>query len=238
MSRIDRFCAIFRKRIVDGKTVSRFGERADEALSIVQQKFIADVIANSTSKIDYTDKLTAIVSYYSKSVANLFFLQQLTLEQSGFRMAKECMTKHLRMEGEFPANVTAIVDSVVSVLESELKLLKPVLLDFDLEKYLNSSKERLYVYCTSYPSSPDGQLEVLRQNDRLEKNGVVGPSVALIPRIRKLPSLKLSLAVVTMLRPAGVGNIQGYFNYAAAFFGIPLTFLFGMENNGESDEVP
>lgn len=52
-----------------------------------------------------------------------------------------------------------------------------------------------------------------------------------------LAMVKLSTTLVAMLRPPGVGNLQGYVNYRTGFLGRPLDLLLGVQNDGESSEI-
>lgn len=47
----------------------------------------------------------------------------------------------------------------------------------------------------------------------------------------------VALNLVGMLRPPGLGNLQGFVGYATSLLGLPLEIMLGVQNDGDSPEI-
>jgi len=68
-----------------------------------------------------------------------------------------------------------------------------------------------------------------RKGPGAKKSG--GP-LSLLPRISNV-----ALNLVGMLRPPGLGNLQGFVGYATSLLGLPLDLMLGVHNDGDAPEV-
>lgn len=63
----------------------------------------------------------------------------------------------------------------------------------------------------------------------------VGAGIRIFGLSPKISNIALNL--VGMLRPPGLGNLQGFVGYATSLLGLPLDLMLGVHNDGESPEV-
>jgi hypothetical protein len=80
---------------------------------------------------------------------------------------------------------------------------------------------------TEFPESTSAKLVAIK---KIQKK-------VSAPKKKGGRTVNVALSIVGMLRPPGYGNLQGFANYATAISGLPVDFLFGMQNDGDSPEV-
>lgn len=79
---------------------------------------------------------------------------------------------------------------------------------------------------------PESALAKLEDIKKVDKN-------AQRPRKsrRGSPRFSVSLNLVGMIKPPGSGNLQGFAGYSSGIFGLPVDFLIGIQNDGDSPEA-
>ncbi len=229
----DQLFNTWRNRIVKGKLTNSFGKRADTAMTDFKDKFIY-LTMGSLSVRDRSDRLASLANYFIKHIRSLLLIQQSFLESQAFKNIRLELVSLLKSDGQYPSNMSSILDSVSQDIRIKLLDLKPAFLDVNMDEYLNELIDRLSVFANEFPSSADGKYEELQIFDKKMRTGSDESSAS---QDRKPRGIRFGLGLVGMLRPPGFGNFQGFVNYGASLFGIPLDIILGIENNGDTHEV-
>ena len=118
---------------------------------------------------------------------------------------------------------------------SSLKQIEDISLGFTVaEAVLKDFSEKLESIAAAFPESAEARLIELQA---MEKQVAKPPRKGRKRSKKSFGGIGVSMSLVGMLRPPGYGNLQGFVGYGRPIFGIPVDFLLGIQNDGDSMEV-
>lgn len=238
-------------RVARGHTVAKFPARVSTLLSALDRDFDRGVrvrgIGATRMARERNQRQTMLREQVLTSAGRLY-LQQLAIVEFNVlnafrrelaRLVAQDLTADARREQEQLALRKALFSFRAQAAELE---------DADLGFSLTEARvaevtSTLETVLREFPESSLAKLEEVRKVERQArsaKGGAAAAGAAGRGRKRKgiLKALGVSLGLVGMLRPPGFGNLQGFIGYATSVFGLPLDLLLGVQNDGDSPEVP
>eukprot|EP01031_Cornospumella_fuschlensis_P028615 gene28615-34543_t len=110
------------------------------------------------------------------------------------------------------------------------------------DSVMEAFSERLKTLVDDFPETPEAKLADIHKVEQEVRRGSAGWFGKGKGKGRgkaggKKRAFAWSLNLVGLLRPPGMGNLQGYANYATRVWGIPVECLLAFQNDGESVEV-
>lgn len=214
-------------RVGSGKLIHKFGSRVQSLLDSVKVKFTERTVGSSLS-LDRAERAKSLHERI-EAVTNVLYRQQLQILK-------------VQTANNFKKELRKLAASEQpSTSELEQQLLRKAIFDFQLkavdldvqsleissESHYSDILKQLEDILIEFPESSASKLEAIKKFDRKVKK----------PSKKNGRAVNVALSFVGMLRPPGYGNLQGYATYAAAFAGIPVDFIVGIQNDGESPEV-
>jgi hypothetical protein len=134
-------------------------------------------------------------------------------------------------------NVPELTSEIESQeLRNALFKFRAAMADLEIEEFglkltpalISDISSKLQTLVKELPESPMAKLMELKKLDEQTKSQ---------KKRKGQRSLNVALNLVGMLRPSGLGNLQGYANYATSLLGLPLELLLGFQNDGDSPEI-
>jgi hypothetical protein len=216
-----------------GKTIGRFGSRAMQMLKTVQNKYFVD----TSDSILVREKMTRArqLNQTMKSIMIGLHKQQLEILRNqiieSFRNKLKVLAVESVESSDFSqdSSVGIAVEESLEEYRNKCILLNCPSMNLDSTYTENSLLQELKGIAKAFPESSTGKLCALK---RFEKNSITGTS-----KKKNKRSFNVALSLVGMLRPPGFGNLQGFLGYSTGIFGLPLDFLLGVQNDGDSAEV-
>lgn len=213
-------------RVGSGKIVSKFGKRAQELFETSQNKFRSRTMGVVTAR-EKAEKSRLLVETVLVSVKTLFTQQVAILESASLNNFRKLLKaqvvddKPLSAEKNQQMLRQAVFDFQTKVTDLEIPTF-----GLTLDSLKSDIASTLETMLAEFPESSIAKLEALKKMGKQVNN----------PK-KKGRSVNVAMTMVGMIRPPGYGNLQGYFNYATAFGNLPVDFLFGIQNDGDSPEV-
>lgn len=234
-------------RLFRGKLVHGLGARADVVASRVVRGFAKDTEALKSIGARM-DKVNALNEVISSALHDLREMQMQLLEREAHESVKRFMKAKLAKSGSFPANLSQCVNLAMDEYSAKLSDAIPSFISEDKNEFVKGFEERLLSFCMSFPDSAEARtLLAVVEQQRVERGLHGGPStpeevaedaaLAVARPERRRRRIKMGLGLVGMIRPPGLGNIQGYFGYSLAALGMPINLLFGFQNSGDEFDV-
>lgn len=236
-------------RVARGHTVAKFPARVGTLLSALDRDFDRGLRVRGIGALHMArerNQRQAMLREQVLTSAGRLYLQQLAIIEFNVlnafrrelaRLIAQDLTADARREQEQLALRKALFSFRTQAAELE---------DMDLGLTLTEARvaevtSTLETVLREFPESSLAKLEEVRKVERQARSGKSGAAGA-AGRGRKrkglLKTLGVSLGLVGMLRPPGFGNLQGFIGYATSVFGLPLDLLLGVQNDGDSPEVP
>lgn len=246
-------------RLLRGRPVHGLGSRADAVARRIISQFEQDTkpVASSSSSLlsspaaastGRADKQKALSEAIAASLQDLREVLGQMLEREARGAAKRIIKEELMRSGAFPTNVSHTVRLVMDEFSARLSDAIPAFISEDKAEFLQKFESGIVSYCTNFPDSAEGRTEAAAAEQYRVERGLSGnpstpeeladdASVAINKPKERRRRIKMGLGLVGMIRPPGLGNIQGYFGYTLAALGVPINLLFGFQNNGEDFNV-
>jgi hypothetical protein len=214
-------------RVNSGKVVGKFGERVQQLHDTVRKTFNAEtagclVVRDRAAR---AAQLSAIVSTASSTL----FKQQLAILQAD-ALAKlkrgliALARKHMEVPSDEEQRLLRKVSYDFQLSATEIEIPTLNLLSTDAQGELNTS---LKSALEEFADSPFAKLEAVRKVERQSHR----------THRQKQKGLNIALNLVGMLRPPGNGGLQGFVGYSSGLLGLPVEFLLGVHNDGDSPEI-
>ena len=244
------------RRIGDGRFIVNFPQRIARLLTSVLSHFNAQVAGNALvrQRIERTKTLRAFVLSNAERLFQLLLQIQEIEHTNQFNREIVNTFKKFGLEGSSgeeeegneeetkkkKTKKTPLSEALKQLVRrksfdfaSSVKQIEDASLGFLVpDSMIKDFSEKLENAAAAFPESPEAKLLELK---KMEKQ------VARPPRRgrkkRTFGGIGFSLSLVGMLRPPGYGNLQGFIGYGRPFFGVPVDFLLGIQNDGDSMEV-
>lgn len=194
----------------------------------MQTRFRTRTLGCTLAK-EKADRIRQLLDIVQTSVASLFRQQLLILQQDSIRSFRKTL------QSAISGDDTTLPERLQQNLKQALFEFRAKSADIDVPAFSLSS-EALYADVSSslegllkdFPESATAKLATLKKLERQVRKQKKKPGNR---------AINLALSIVGMIRPPGNGNLQGWGTYASSVSGIPLDFLFGIQNDGDSPEV-
>lgn len=229
----DEVLALMQRRVEKNKVVASFGRRVGQLLDSALADYEAGV-RDAALVVEATERARDLRASILASALEMLQQQLLVLERSSAAKLRRSLTQ-LYTAHESPAK--ELVEQVVRGVATDHNAAAAALENASISLVAHSPDEfeaRLLKEAQEFPGSAAHKLLVIR---RAEKQVAEAPKKRRRAKGGWLSWLKVSATLVGMLRPAGVGNFQGYVNYRAAVLGRPLDLLLGVQNDGDAPEI-
>jgi hypothetical protein len=228
-------------RVSAGRTLVQFPDRIKALLSTSLSEFHRQVAHTETVR-ERTERAGMIRSFVL-SGASLLFEQQVLLKE--FDTVKRLKSDLSRLYAPSSDVDSEALQALARQTVFDHKLSIGELEDDDIECRQSESKlsefsAKVDDIIKEFSDSPEVKLLELKLLDKQVKSN---------PKNKKskekggkgkrklLDIVRVGVSVVGMLRPHGFGNLQGVLSYATSMLGIPVDFLLGVQNDGDSLEV-
>jgi hypothetical protein len=243
-------------------TVGQFGVQAERLLDDMRAVFLASTRGGLMVK-ERTTRLGQLMRLLSGEVSSLFRLQIQSLQ---FDAEQKMRRELLRLAAETPSasatrSAGAIAESGVNREEDGAKdsdrsaadeARGAVLQTFKAraaplevaslglvvtEELLASVSHTLRQICDDFASSPTARALALRQLERAVQEGALAEGEEGVGRKRRFGA---ALTVVGLIRPPGLGNLQGVISSTEPFLLgglLPVSLVLGVQNDADSPEV-
>lgn len=225
-------------RISEGKSVSNFASRVNSLILTTLGDFNRRVLGSPLVR-ERIERAKYLRSFIISSSQKMFYqiVQLKELEHTRV-FQKELVAVYKKYGGQDEKSQEMLAHSVKQLVrkfgfdyKAALAAIEDEGLGFVVpESEMKEFSEKVEAIANAFPESADARLIELR---KMEKNVNKPPR----KKKRRMGGLGFSLSLVGMLRPPGFGNLQGFCGYATSLFGIPLDFLVGVQNDGDSLEV-
>lgn len=242
--------AQMQQRIADGKSVSNFAMRVQKLLLSVLSDFNGQVKGNTLirERISRSRNLREFILSMSQH-----FLEQLW-QIARMNAAKKFKSelKNIYRQGEFFSDqndqknaelierysndelVQLAIRKSVDELSNAVTELQNEKVGLKIsEESFDSFTSELEELAKGFPDSAEARFIEKQKIDKISQDGIEKKS----RRKKKFGGFGVNLSLVGMLRPPGFGNFQGYLAHANQIFGLPVEFLLGVQNDGDSVEV-
>lgn len=226
--------AQMQSRISGGKLLAKFPDRIKTLLSTSLLDFNSRIGSSASMIRERTEKAKLIRDSVLGSASRLFDQQMFLVELQQLQKLKKQLEKLYQStdevsKGDLQALARrALFEFKTAASELEESSIGLKVPDAKLTDY--SSKVDLIT--KEFVDSPDAKLIELkklekktRNENSKKKSGGIGQMFG------------VGLSIVGMLRPHGYGNLQGFLSYATSIIGLPIDFLLGVQNDGDSLEV-
>jgi len=234
-------------RVAKGRTVGKFSSRVSQLLSALRRDFYQRTASPAAISLvrERGDRLMSLRQHVLGSAGRLFLQQLVVLEFYTVASFKRELAKLIAREDldEIGRKELEQVQLRKSVFEyrAQASDLEDAALGFVLsDERVSELTATLEAILQEFPVSPTAKLEEVRKLERLAYKGKLAQPPRTGPgRKRKglAKALGVTLGLVGMLRPPGLGNLQGFVGYATSALGLPLELLLGVHNDGETAEV-
>jgi hypothetical protein len=191
-----------------------------------QNRYRARTLGVVTAR-EKADKARQMVEAVFAPVRSLFSQQVSILETNTLNNFRKVLRAQVVNDQPVSAEKNQqLLRQAVFDFQTKVGELEVATFGLTLESVKSDIASTLETMLKDFPESSIARLEAIKKLDKKVSN----------PK-KKGRAVNVALSVVGMLRPPGYGNLQGYFNYATAFGGLPVDFLFGVQNDGDSPEV-
>lgn len=224
-------------RISEGKSIANFARRVDSLLLTTLGDFNRRVLGSPLVR-ERIERAKYLRSFIVSATQKMFFQIVQFKELEYTRLFQKELVAIYRKYDQDEKSQELMTHSVKQLIRKFGFDYKAALTDIEdeglgfvvLEGEVREFTEKIEAIANAFPESADAKLIELR---KMEK------AVSKPPRKkkRKMGGLGFSLSLVGMLRPPGYGNLQGFCGYSTSMFGVPLDFLVGVQNDGDSLEV-
>ncbi len=221
------------KRVNVGRILANFPERVKGIISAALMDFSHRINFSTLMVRERTEKARMIRDTILSGALKLLEQQVYILEiQHILSLKKDLQNLYLKSNNDVP-----MIDLQKLARQSlwDFKAAVALLQDDSIGLNVPDVKSSEYAVkadaiVKDFADSPEGRmLELKKIEGKLNKS----------QKKRKglFEMLGVSLSIVGMLRPHGFGNLQGLLTYATSFLGLPLDFMLGLQNDGDSLEV-
>lgn len=221
------------RRVEQNKVVASFGKRVGQLLDSALADFEGRV-RDEGLVVEVAERARDLRAAILASALELLQQQLQVLERSSAAKLRRSLTQ-LYTTHEAPAK--ELVEQAVRAVVAEHAAAVAALENASISLVGDNADEfnaRLMKEAQDFSGSAAHKLIAIR---RAEKQVAEAPKRRRRAKGGWLSWLKVSATLVGMLRPAGLGNFQGYVNYRASVLGRPLDLLLGVQNDGDAPEI-
>lgn len=223
------------KRISEGKSISNFVGRVNNLLISTLGDYTKRVLGATLvrERIDRAKNLRSfIISASQKMFLQLVQIKELEYTKMFQKGLIELHKKNsVESQEYFQQTINQFIRKFGFDYQAALNGLEDEGLGFVVtEDEIKEFTDKIESISKAFPETAEARLIELQ---KMEK------TVSKAPRKKRrgMGGLGFSLSLVGMLRPPGFGNLQGFCGYSTSLFGVPLDFLVGVQNDGDSLEV-
>lgn len=206
--------------------MGKYGERVAALIRGVSDTFLQRTLGCLVVR-DRSERLAQIKAYIGAAAKTLFQQQLVVIGGDAAR--------------RFQNDLQQLASSGAQSSDEEQQLLRKALFGFralatDLEieelglqadAAQSELTDELKKLIADFPESPSAKLIALKRVEKDVKR----------PKRKGSRAINLGLSLVGMLRPPGLGSLQGFASYSTALLGLPFDLLLGVQNDGDSVEV-
>lgn len=234
-----------------------FGKKIETLLQTTMQDFNSRLIGTSHEThflSERAQRVKELQTHILSTALELFQQQVINQERATVPKLKNKLTTHFQNLNKNDATARDTTKDILRECVAEHnKIISQELENETLGLTLGEAsrqefEQKLEKEVRDFPSSPAFKIMQLKQAEKqvatASKNKKKKKSVALWQqkglwnKVAGVVSLvKISTTLVGFLRPAGLGNLQGYVNYRSMLLGRPLDFLLGFQNDGDAPEI-